>query len=56
MREGETIHTENSHKYTPNQAKLMLQGGGWSPLAQWSDAEENFMLILAQASEARSAP
>ncbi len=56
MRKGETIHTENSHKYTPNQARLMLQAGGWTPVHQWSDESENFLIILAHATEHRSAP
>ena len=54
--EGETIHTENSHKYTPNQAHLMLQAGGWTPRELWSDDGADFMLILAEATEHRSAP
>nr|WP_047167135.1 L-histidine N(alpha)-methyltransferase [Sphingomonas sp. Y57] len=56
MRRGETIHTENSHKYTPNQARLMLQASGWSPGAQWSDPEADFLILLAEATEYRSAP
>jgi dimethylhistidine N-methyltransferase len=56
MRQGETIHTENSHKYTPNQARLLLQAGGWTPTWQWTDAAEDFLIVLADASEFRSAP
>jgi len=56
MRQGETIHTENSHKYTPNQARLLLQAGGWTPAWQWTDAAEDFLIVLADASEFRSAP
>ena len=56
MSKGETIHTENSHKYTPEQAKLLLQAGGWISRQHWSDEGENFMLILADACEHRSAP
>jgi len=56
MLQGETIHTENSHKYTPNQARLLLQAGGWTPIWQCSDADEDFLIILANASEFRSAP
>ena len=56
MRQGETIHTENSHKYTPDQARLLLQTGGWTPIQLWSDPAEDFMLILADATENRSAP
>lgn len=56
MRRGETIHTENSHKYTPDQVRLMLQAGGWTPIRLWSDASEDFLLVLAEATEGRSAP
>lgn len=56
MKEGETIHTENSHKYQPDQARFMLQASGWTPRAQWSDADENFLLILGEATEPRYAP
>jgi uncharacterized SAM-dependent methyltransferase len=56
MRRGETIHTENSHKYTPDQARLLLQAGGWTPKREWSDAAGYFLLILADATAHRSAP
>jgi dimethylhistidine N-methyltransferase len=56
MRAGETIHTENSHKYTPGQAQLLLRAGGWTPNRQWSDAADDFLLILADATAHRSAP
>lgn len=56
MHQSETIHTENSHKYTPNQARMMLQASGWTPVNVWSDEAENFLIILAEASEFRTAP
>ena len=56
MRKGETIHTENSHKYTPDQARMLLLSGGWTPTQLWSDAADDFMLILADATEHRTAP
>ena len=56
MGKGETIHTENSHKYTPDQARLLLQAGGWAPNRQWSDPAGDFLLILADATAHRSAP
>jgi uncharacterized SAM-dependent methyltransferase len=56
MCKGETIHTENSHKYTPDQARLLLQAGGWTPLRLWSDAADDFMLIVADATEHCCAP
>lgn len=56
MAKGETIHSENSHKYGPRDANLLLRAGGWTPLATWDDAAPEFALILAQATEFRSAP
>ncbi|HEY0802019.1 MAG TPA: L-histidine N(alpha)-methyltransferase [Steroidobacteraceae bacterium] len=45
---GETIHTENSCKYGPRDARLLLKAGGWSPIAEWTDPEGLFALILAE--------
>lgn len=56
MRAGETIHTENSHKYGPRDARLLLKAGGWEAVREWTDAEESFALILAEAEEPRVAP
>ncbi len=56
MRRGETIHTENSHKYSPDQARLLLQASGWTPRHLWTDTDEDFLIILAGATEYRSAP
>jgi len=53
---GETIHTENSHKYGPRGARLLLLAGGWTPLAEWTDEAEDFALILAEAQRNRFAP
>ena len=52
IRAGETIHTENSYKYTSAEARLMARASGWEPLAMWTDAEELFGLhVWAAASE-----
>ena len=56
MRKCETIHTENSHKYTPGQARLLLNAGGWTPTRLWSAPSCDFLLVLAEATEQRSAP
>ena len=56
MRRGETIHTENSHKYEPRGAAMLLLAGGWTPLETWSDTAERFSVVLAEASEPRTAP
>lgn len=51
MREGETIHTENSHKYDLRSATQLLLAGGWEPVARHADSGHRFMVILARASE-----
>jgi dimethylhistidine N-methyltransferase len=56
MTVGSSIHTENSHKYGPRDARLMLRAGGWSPIAEWTDAADSFALILAEARPPKSAP
>ena len=53
---GQSIHTENSHKYGPRGARLLLLSGGWTPLAEWTDQDEDFALILAEAQRERFAP
>jgi len=56
FRTGQSIHTENSHKYGPRGARLLLLAGGWTPLAEWTDEDEDFALILAEAQRERFAP
>ena len=53
---GQSIHTENSHKYGPRGARLLLLAGGWTPLAEWNAPDEDFALILAEAERDRFAP
>ncbi|MEA3064269.1 MAG: hypothetical protein QOJ27_704 [Sphingomonadales bacterium] len=56
MRGGETIHTENSHKYGARDARLLLLAGGWTPVEEWADEEARFALVLARAEPERAAP
>jgi dimethylhistidine N-methyltransferase len=56
MAAGETIHTENSHKYGPRDARLLLRSGGWTPIAEWTDPDDQFALYLAEAQPPRPAP
>jgi dimethylhistidine N-methyltransferase len=53
---GESIHTENSHKFTRRTANMLLAAGGWEPRARWTDSETRFSLLLAEARPPRSAP
>ncbi|WP_343344463.1 L-histidine N(alpha)-methyltransferase [Sphingomicrobium sp. XHP0239] len=53
---GDTIHTENSHKYGPRGARTLLLAGGWTPVAEWTDDDDDFAFILAEAQPKRFAP
>jgi dimethylhistidine N-methyltransferase len=37
FRAGETIHTENSYKYSLARFKALAQGSGWTPRESWTD-------------------
>ena len=56
MAAGETIHTENSHKYGPRDARILLRTGGWTPVAEWTDPDGLFAIYLAEAQAERVAP
>jgi len=53
---GSSIHTENSHKYGRRGARVLLLSGGWTPIAEWTDAAEDFAIVLAEAQRNRFAP
>ena len=53
---GSSIHTENSHKYGHRGGRVLLLAGGWTPISEWSDADEDFAEILAVAEPERFAP
>jgi dimethylhistidine N-methyltransferase len=42
FRIGETIHTENSYKYSVESFGALARGNGWMPLKIWKDAENLF--------------
>jgi len=56
MRSGESIHTENSHKFTKRSAQMLLAAAGWEPRARWTDEARQFSLVLAESCPSRSAP
>lgn len=56
MDAGETIHTENSHKYGQNGARMLLRAGGWTPIREWTDPQDWFALVLCEAQPLRMAP
>jgi dimethylhistidine N-methyltransferase len=42
FRAGETIHTENSYKYSIDQFRYLARTAGWSPERMWKDASGYF--------------
>jgi dimethylhistidine N-methyltransferase len=44
FRAGETIHTENSYKYTLGSFAALARGSGWRPVSAWTDAGANFSI------------
>ncbi|MGP7795488.1 L-histidine N(alpha)-methyltransferase [Sphingomonas sp. CLY1604] len=56
MAAGESIHTENSHKYGSRDARILLRSGGWTPLKEWTDPDGLFSVYLAEAQAERPAP
>jgi len=53
---GETIHTENSHKFDLRSQNTLLLAGGWTPARRWLDRAERFSVILADWTIPRGAP
>lgn len=56
MASGESIHTENSHKFDIRGLRLILRAGGWSSVKEYSDVDDWFTLVLAQAAPFHHAP
>ncbi|HSQ96961.1 MAG TPA: L-histidine N(alpha)-methyltransferase [Croceibacterium sp.] len=56
LHKGETIHTENSHKFDLRSQNTLLLAGGWTPVRSWQDGEGRFSLILADWTIPRGAP
>jgi dimethylhistidine N-methyltransferase len=56
FRAGETIHTENSHKYGHRDSRILLRAAGWGVIREWTDAKKWFSILLAEAEPPRFAP
>jgi L-histidine Nalpha-methyltransferase len=56
LAKGETIHTENSHKFELRSQNTLLLAGGWTPVRRWTDSQQRFSLILAEWTVPRGAP
>jgi len=48
FREGETIHTENSYKYSLEHFRELAQEAGWRPSRFWTDDKQLFSLHLLE--------
>ena len=44
FRAGETIHTENSYKYSIEMFGALARGAGWKPLKVWTDKARYFSI------------
>jgi dimethylhistidine N-methyltransferase len=44
FRQDETIHTENSHKYTVDRFQALARSAGWTPSQVWTDANDLFSI------------
>jgi dimethylhistidine N-methyltransferase len=42
FRAGDTIHTENSYKYTPGSFSALARGSRWKPVEMWTDSQNLF--------------
>ncbi|HEU5258274.1 MAG TPA: L-histidine N(alpha)-methyltransferase [Vicinamibacterales bacterium] len=49
LQAGETIWTESSYKYVPEQIDDLLESCGFNPTAQWIDRDDGFALTIAEA-------
>ncbi len=52
VRAGESIHTENSYKYTLDGFDRVLRSAGWRTSRAWTDDQDWFALILAEPTTA----
>jgi dimethylhistidine N-methyltransferase len=55
FRAGETIHTENSYKYSAESFGALARGSGWTPVASWTDPQGNFAVQALSATPPVSA-
>jgi dimethylhistidine N-methyltransferase len=51
FRADESIHTENSYKYSPERFAALARGSGWIPSDRWSDAADMFSVHALVASD-----
>jgi uncharacterized SAM-dependent methyltransferase len=49
MNAGDTIWTESSYKYEPDEFEVLLERTGFRPVERWLASEERFLLTLVRA-------
>jgi dimethylhistidine N-methyltransferase len=49
FRQGETIHTENSYKYSLDRFARLAREAGWTPHASWTDGDATFSVHALRA-------
>lgn len=49
FRRGESIHTENSYKFTPDSVSALLTRSGFAPRRDWTDDRRWYGVYLAEA-------
>jgi L-histidine Nalpha-methyltransferase len=49
FRRGESIHTENSYKFTPESVAALLSRAGFAVRQDWTDPKRWFGVYLAEA-------
>jgi dimethylhistidine N-methyltransferase len=55
FRAGETIHTENSYKYSLDSLRALARGADWKPVTAWTDPQSYFS-VHALRREAAATP
>ncbi len=56
MLKNETIHTENSYKYSLQEIRLLARASGWEPMASWLDADQLFSIHVWSADAGQIEP
>lgn len=54
--EGDSVHTENSHKYTVEGFQQLARSAGWKPAGVWTDPGGNFSVHWLQGPDTHGAP
>jgi len=55
FRAGETIHTENSYKYSVDSLSALAAGVGWTLIKAWTDPKNYFAVVAYRLSGSRPA-